>query len=63
MLNYRQKFQNKLNRLKSESRYRHFIELERLTGQHPYARYHGPDGERDVVVWCSNDYLGMGQHP
>ena len=62
-LDYRQKFRNQLNRLKSESRYRHFVELERLAGRHPHARYHGPDGERDVIVWCSNDYLGMGQHP
>ena len=62
-MDYRQKFQNQLNRLKSESRYRHFVELERVAGQHPHARYHGPDGERDVIVWCSNDYLGMGQHP
>ena len=62
-LDYRQKFQNQLNRMKSESRYRYFVELERLAGRHPYARYHGPDGERDVIVWCSNDYLGMGQHP
>ena len=62
-MDYRQKFRNKLNRLKSESRYRHFVELERLVGNHPHARYHSPAGERDVIVWCSNDYLGMGQHP
>ncbi|MEL0077391.1 MAG: 5-aminolevulinate synthase [Alphaproteobacteria bacterium] len=61
-MNYRETFQNQLNKLKSESRYRHFVELERIVGQHPHALCHGPDGEREVVIWCSNDYLGMGQH-
>ena len=63
MLNYRQMFEDQLNRLKSESRYRHFVELERVAGRHPFAIHHGPDGEREVTVWCSNDYLGMSQHP
>ena len=62
-LDYRQQFQDQLNRLKSEGRYRHFVALERLAGKHPYARHHGPAGEQEVIVWCSNDYLGMGQHP
>ena len=63
MLNYRDLFENQLNRLKAESRYRHFVELERIVGNHPRARFHAADGMRDVIIWCSNDYLGMGQHP
>jgi 5-aminolevulinate synthase len=62
-LNYDKIFSNKLNRLKSESRYRTFVELERQVGRHPYAQWNSPDGPKDVVVWCSNDYLGMGQNP
>ena len=61
-MNYREILKSKLNQLKSESRYRTFIELERQTGLHPRALWHSPDGPKDVVIWCSNDYLGMGQN-
>ena len=50
-----------VERLKQENRYRHFVELERKVGQHPFASWHSDDGPREVTVWCSNDYLGMGQ--
>ncbi|MDD9718002.1 5-aminolevulinate synthase [Dinoroseobacter sp. PD6] len=56
-------FATQLNQLKEEGNYRIFAELERECGQHPKAQCHGEDGKRQITVWCSNDYLGMGQHP
>lgn len=64
MHNYNEIFQHTIDRLKAEGRYRHFATLERITGQFPRALYHGADGSvKEVTVWCSNDYLGMAQHP
>ncbi|PWJ21696.1 5-aminolevulinate synthase [Jannaschia seohaensis] len=56
-------FEAQLDALKAEGNYRYFADLTRECGQHPRAK-NTKDGEtRDVTVWCSNDYLGMGQHP
>ena len=60
-MDYQALFSNNVERLKNENRYRYFVELERQVGNHPFAIWHSETGPRNVTVWCSNDYLGMGQ--
>jgi 5-aminolevulinate synthase len=62
-MEYSQFFRTALDRLHDERRYRFFADLERIAGRFPHALWHSPKGPRNVVIWCSNDYLGMGQHP
>jgi 5-aminolevulinate synthase len=57
-------FENRLSDLHKEGRYRVFADLERQVGKFPKAVYRDAVGNpRDITIWCSNDYLGMGQHP
>ncbi len=63
-MDYRRYFDDAIDRLKTERRYRTFADLERDVFAFPRARWHRPDADpRDVIIWCSNDYLGMGRHP
>jgi len=62
-MDYNAYFTGALGRLRDERRYRVFAEIERDTARFPRAIWRSPVGEREIVVWCSNDYLGMGRHP
>lgn len=60
---YQRFFDEAIAKLKQERRYRVFADIERNAKTFPHALWHGPKGTANVVIWCSNDYLGMGRHP
>ncbi len=63
-MDYRGIFEDALDALRQEKRYRVFADLERIAGRFPRALYRdAADNAREITIWCSNDYLGMGQHP
>jgi 5-aminolevulinate synthase len=62
-MDYQQFFETRIDALKAEGRYRIFADLERQAGRFPRATWYRNGAPREITVWCSNDYLGMGQHP
>ena len=62
-MNYDEFFSTQLRSLQQEGRYRVFADLERKAGSFPEALCRQATAARPITVWCSNDYLGMGQHP
>jgi len=62
-MNYEAFFRQELDGLHKEGRYRVFAEIERHAGKFPRATHFRPSGKVEVTVWCSNDYMGLGQHP
>lgn len=61
-MNYQSFFESHLNQLKAEGRYRYFANIERRAGDFPKAVLKQGDDHKEIMIWCSNDYLGMGQH-
>ena len=62
-MDYDSIFKSAIDRLHDEGRYRVFIDILRTKGSFPNAHCFGGNGPKPITVWCSNDYLGMGQHP
>jgi 5-aminolevulinate synthase len=63
MIDYQSHFESAIEALHAEKRYRVFADLERIAGRFPTALWRHDGTSREITVWCSNDYLGMGQHP
>ena len=63
-MDYRGIFEDAVDTLRAEKRYRVFADIERVAGKFPAAIFRDQsDNQREITIWCSNDYLGMGQHP
>jgi 5-aminolevulinate synthase len=62
-MDYQRFFEEAIDQLHAEKRYRVFANLERIVGRFPRAIWRDGGQQREITVWCSNDYLGMGQHP
>lgn len=62
-MDYKARFSDALTAIKDEGRYREFADIRRQCGNFPNAQHFGAGDNRVITVWCSNDYLGMGQHP
>lgn len=62
-MDYQARLGEALKSVKDEGRYRVFADIKRRRGDFPRATFHTPQGPCEIIVWCSNDYLGMGQHP
>jgi 5-aminolevulinate synthase len=62
-MDYQSIFTDAIDALHSEKRYRVFADLERIAGRFPKAIWRADGQQREITIWCSNDYLGMGQHP
>ncbi|WP_182085074.1 5-aminolevulinate synthase [Aureimonas sp. ME7] len=62
-MDYQSHFESAIEALHAERRYRVFADLERIAGRFPAAIWRHEGETREITVWCSNDYLGMGQHP
>jgi 5-aminolevulinate synthase len=63
IMNYQRFFEEAIDQVHAERRYRVFADLERIAGEFPRAIWRSSGEAREITVWCSNDYLGMGQHP
>ncbi|UXM94786.1 5-aminolevulinate synthase [Bartonella sp. HY329] len=62
-MDYNKFFQDSIDQLHQEKRYRVFADIERIVGAFPRALWRNGGQKREITIWCSNDYLGMGQHP
>ncbi len=62
-MNYQRFFEEAIDQVHAERRYRVFADLERIAGSFPRAIWRSNGHAQEITVWCSNDYLGMGQHP
>lgn len=62
-MNYQRFFEEAIDQIHAERRYRVFADLERIAGSFPRAIWRSGGEQKEITVWCSNDYLGMGQHP